>query len=53
MPDCEVYIDDIVMYKETLEDHELIKLNILGKLREFRVKINFERAVLLQQGQNY
>jgi len=40
-----VYIDDILIYSETLEEHILVVRKVLHQLREYRLAISLEKSV--------
>lgn len=39
-----VYIDDIVIYAKNINEHDTILTQVLLRLREYEVKINFEKS---------
>lgn len=43
-----VYIDDIIIYGKTKEEHNIAFKNVLKVLYNSKIKINFEKAVILQ-----
>ena len=40
-----VYIDDILIYSETVEEHILLVRKVLQRLREYRMAISVEKSV--------
>jgi len=40
-----VYIDDILIYSETVEEHVLLGRNVLQRLRKYRIAIFWEKSV--------
>ncbi|KAF9760600.1 Transposon Tf2-6 polyprotein, partial [Nosema granulosis] len=41
---CFVYIDDIIIFNKTLEEHNKVILRVLERLKLHEVKINFEKS---------
>ncbi|KAF9756154.1 Retrovirus-related Pol polyprotein from transposon opus [Nosema granulosis] len=41
---CIVYIDDIVIFGDTEEDHNETLIEVLSRLRKYSVKINFKKS---------
>jgi hypothetical protein len=41
---CFVYIDDIVIYSKTLEEHNKTVIEVLERLKKFEVRINFDKC---------
>lgn len=46
---CFVYVDDIVVYANTLVDHEKKIIEVLQRFRESKLKINIEKCKFLQK----
>jgi hypothetical protein len=42
---CEVYIDDILVYSLSLEDHEAGVKRVFDRLREFEWTVNFRKCI--------
>lgn len=42
-----MYIDDIIIYAESIEEHNKIMIELLDNLRKYQVKINFDKSVFL------
>jgi len=40
-----VYIDDILIYSKTIEEHIILVRKVLQKLREYRMAISLEKSV--------
>ena len=40
-----VYIDDILIYSQTLEDHVILVQKVLQRLRKYRMAISLEKSV--------
>ncbi|KAF9762255.1 Retrovirus-related Pol polyprotein from transposon opus [Nosema granulosis] len=41
---CFVYIDDIIIFSKTLEEHNEVILKVSERLRTFKVKVNFDKS---------
>lgn len=46
--DCFVYLDDIVIYSKTVEEHNLKLSRIMNKLRQFNLKLHPEKCKFLK-----
>lgn len=44
IPNCFVYIDDIIIYTKTKEEHRNVLERVLRKLLEYEVRINFDKS---------
>ena len=48
-----VFIDDLIVFAPTLEEHEARLMKVLGRLREFGLKLSVEKCVFFQTSVRY
>lgn len=53
LKDVLVFLDDIIVFSETLEKHETRLLNVLFRLKEYGLKISLEKCRFFQTSVRY
>lgn len=48
-----VFLDDLIVFSETLEDHETRLLHVLNRLKEYGLKLSVEKCKFLQTSVRY
>ena len=48
-----VFLDDIIIFSETLEEHERRLLCVLNRLREYGLKLSVEKCKFFQTSVKY
>lgn len=53
LKDALVFLDDIIVFSKTLEEHEIRLMKVLTRLREFGLKLSPEKCVFFQTSVRY
>lgn len=48
-----VFLDDLIVYSDTLEEHESRLVNVLGRLREYGLKLSLDKCKFFQTEVRY
>ncbi|KAG1972065.1 interleukin-1 receptor accessory protein-like 1-A [Pimephales promelas] len=48
-----VFLDDLIIFSETLEEHEIRLLHVLNRLKEYGLKLSVEKCKFLQTSVRY
>lgn len=48
-----VFLDDLIIFSETLEEHEIRLLHVLNRLKEYGLKLSVEKCKFLQTSVKY
>jgi hypothetical protein len=50
---CFVYLDDVIMFGETIQEHHIRRREVLDKLRQYNLKIDPDKCEFLKTEINY